>query len=359
MVDGAGKKFLAGSALSEQQHGGIGRRHALHLVGGFLHGLVFADDPRESVPFRVLLAEQQILAQQFLLLGRALDQKIQMLQVHGLLDEIVRAFFHRGHGFFDRAVGRDQNHGNGGIGLLGFAQHVESGAAGQFQIGENEHVAPRANLGDRGRSVRRLVHGMSGALQSLAEHRAQFGFILDQEKGFHQVCFTLTQGGPALTPEVQRCQNSTIIPRRGILDIYCPDCDCRQAAGVGGVSHPGSPPALRNASSRSEIACLSAATFGRLVVDLRLGIDQILARVILLHRRIRVAVVLLLFQIVLALQDVELMRIVRQFLVRIGECLAPVRFVFRPQAFPQRAPWPYRPQPWSGPSPGRVPGRRR
>ena len=67
-MHGAGKQLLACSTLTEEQHSRICRRHALHLLRGFLHALVLAHDPRKSVAFRVLLSQQQIFAQQFLLL---------------------------------------------------------------------------------------------------------------------------------------------------------------------------------------------------------------------------------------------------------------------------------------------------
>ena len=64
---------------------------------------MLAHDARKSVARRVFLAQQQIFAQQFLLLRRALHQQFQMIQIHRLLDEIERAFLHRGDGFFHRA----------------------------------------------------------------------------------------------------------------------------------------------------------------------------------------------------------------------------------------------------------------
>ncbi len=118
--------------MPQQQNGGVRGGHALHLVRGVLHALVVADDSRKAVSLRIFFAQQQILAQKFLLLRRALDQQIQMFQVYGLLDEIVSAFLHRCHGLFHRAVGGDQDDGNRGIGLLGFAENFESRAAGKF-----------------------------------------------------------------------------------------------------------------------------------------------------------------------------------------------------------------------------------
>ena len=120
MVNGASKQLLACSALSEKQNSRIGRRYTLHLMSRLLHGLVFANDPREPISLCVFLAEQEIFPQKLLLLRRTLHQEIQMLQVHGLLDEVIGAFLHRRDGVFHRAVRRDENDRDGGIGLLGF-----------------------------------------------------------------------------------------------------------------------------------------------------------------------------------------------------------------------------------------------
>src|SRR5258706_5780944 len=63
---------------------------------------------------------------------------------------------------------------------------------------------------------------------------------------------------------------------------------------------------------------------GCLVINLRLGVSQVLPGVLLPHRLVRVAVILLLLQVVIALQDVEFVRIGRQFLSSIGESLPPI-----------------------------------
>ena len=57
------------------------------------------------------------------------------------------------------------------------------GTAGKFQIGENQQIAAAAHFVDRGIAVGRFVHGIAGALQRLAEHGAQFGFVFDKEEG--------------------------------------------------------------------------------------------------------------------------------------------------------------------------------
>ena len=103
MMNSAGKEFFARAAFAQQQDGGIGCGHALDLVAGFLHGSVFAEDAREAIARGILLAEQEVFAQQFLLLRGALDQQLQVVQVHRLLDEVEGSTLHRSYGLFHRA----------------------------------------------------------------------------------------------------------------------------------------------------------------------------------------------------------------------------------------------------------------
>ena len=121
-MDGARKKLFSGSAFAEQQNGGIGRGDALRHLAGFFHRGMLADDPRKAVARGVFFAQQKIFAQQFLLLRGAFEQQLQMIEVDRLLDEIERAFFHGGHGFFDRSVGGHENEGKRRLDAVRFAQ---------------------------------------------------------------------------------------------------------------------------------------------------------------------------------------------------------------------------------------------
>src|ERR1700747_935519 len=71
-----------------------------------------------------------------------------------------------------------------------------------------------ANFIDRGIPVWGFLDRIARAFERLAQHRAEFDLILDEENGFHR---------------------------------------------YRGLAHPGSPPDLRRASSASAIACLSAS----------------------------------------------------------------------------------------------------
>ena len=168
MVNGAREEFLAGAAFAEEQHRGFGRRDTLQLMADRFHRVGFADDAREAVTRGKFLAQDEIFAQQFLLACGAFDEQFQMIEINGLLDKIECAFLHGGNGFFDRTECGEQNDGDRGISLLGFAQHVEAGRAGHFQIGDHHLVALGADfLNGRG-TIRSFFHAKAIALQRLA-----------------------------------------------------------------------------------------------------------------------------------------------------------------------------------------------
>ncbi len=112
-----------------------------------------------------------------------------MIQIHRLLQKIKGPFLHRRDRFFHRSKRRQQEHRDRGIGILRGTQYIESGRTRQLQVGNHQQVPPRANLLNRRRPVRCLLDGIAGALQRLAQHRAQFVLIFHKKKGFHVLCF--------------------------------------------------------------------------------------------------------------------------------------------------------------------------
>jgi hypothetical protein len=121
MMDGAGEQLFAGAALAEEQNGGVRDGNFLDLLADFANGSIFAKDARKAVAGRIFFAKNQIFPEQLLLAGGAADKQFQMLQVHGLLQKVESAFFHGGDGFVDGTEGGEQQDGDGGVGLLGFA----------------------------------------------------------------------------------------------------------------------------------------------------------------------------------------------------------------------------------------------
>ncbi len=95
-----------------------------------------------------------------------------MVQVHRLLQEIERAFLHRSYRFFHRSICRQQKHRYRCIRLLGLAQDVQSRSPRHLQVGNHQQISSRPYfLNGRG-AVRRFVHGVTRALQCLAQHGA-------------------------------------------------------------------------------------------------------------------------------------------------------------------------------------------
>src|SRR5229473_1917240 len=108
-----------------------------------------------------------------------------MLQVHWLLQKIERAIFHRGYGFLDRPIRRQQEHRYRGIRLLGLAQNVQPRSPRHLQVRDHHQVSSRAHLLNRRRAIRRFVHRIACALQRLAQHRAQFRLVFNKQERFH------------------------------------------------------------------------------------------------------------------------------------------------------------------------------
>src|SRR6266436_5010678 len=108
-----------------------------------------------------------------------------MLQVHRLLQEIERAFLHRGYRFFYRSVRRQKQHRYCRIHVLALAQDVQPRSTRHLQVSNHQQISSRAYLLNCRGAVRRFVHGVARALQCLAQHGAQLGLIFDKEERFH------------------------------------------------------------------------------------------------------------------------------------------------------------------------------
>ena len=149
MMNCARENFLARPAFTEQQDCRLRRGHALRHLACVLHRRMLSDDSRETIANRVLLAQQQIFTQQFLLLSRTLQQQFQVIEIHRLLDEIERAFFHRRDGFFHRSVRRHQNDRQRCFNLAGLTKDIQARTSGQFQVRENQLIPAAANFLNR------------------------------------------------------------------------------------------------------------------------------------------------------------------------------------------------------------------
>jgi len=126
-----------------------------------------------------------------LLLRGALDQQIQVFKVHGLLNEVVCAFLHRGDGLFDRTVRRDQDDGNGGIGVVRFPAARPGRSNGQFEVRENEQISPGAPPSRRLPSRPAPRHFVPGAFQRLRNIARSSVLSSTQKKGSIKLCSTM------------------------------------------------------------------------------------------------------------------------------------------------------------------------
>ncbi len=68
------------------------------------------------------------------MLRGALHENFQVVQVHGLLNEIESAVLHRRNRLFDRAKGGDQDDRDGRVGLFRFAKNLDSRPPGKLQV---------------------------------------------------------------------------------------------------------------------------------------------------------------------------------------------------------------------------------
>ncbi len=125
--------FLAGAALAQQQHGGVGRRHLLDGAADLDHRLADRDDALERHQ-PLALHQRAVLFLEAVDLEGALHEQAQHVGVHGLLVEIVGA----------------HAHGLDGVLLVELAgDHDDLGAGGQPQDLEQGGEALRDALGVR------------------------------------------------------------------------------------------------------------------------------------------------------------------------------------------------------------------
>src|SRR6266481_942890 len=69
--------------------------------------------------------------------------------------------------------------------LLGLAQDVQPRGPRHLQVRNHQQVSSRAYLLNCRGAVRRFVHGVTRALQCLAQHGAQLGLVFYEEERFH------------------------------------------------------------------------------------------------------------------------------------------------------------------------------
>ena len=99
---------------------------------------MLADDRRRAVARAERLLQQQILGDDAPLLDGAADGEHEVLVGDRFGQVVERTFAHRSDRFVDRTVPGHQEHGQRRVEFLRGAQHAESIAGGQPEIGQHE-----------------------------------------------------------------------------------------------------------------------------------------------------------------------------------------------------------------------------
>ncbi len=106
MMDRAGEEFFTGSRFTEEEDRGFGLRDSLRFGNRTLDRFRLTEDARKTISLRPLLSQEEVFGAQAQLVERAFDQEEQVIRIDRLLKEVVRAVFHRLHGFVNRAIRR-------------------------------------------------------------------------------------------------------------------------------------------------------------------------------------------------------------------------------------------------------------
>ena len=117
---------------------------------------------------------------------RAADEEQEVVRVHRLLEEVVRAVLHRLHGLVYRAVGGHEDDGHIGVGRLRGAQHVEARAVRHPQVGEDEAEGLARERLRGGARVLGLGDRVAGALQRQPQHAPQALLVFDEQDVRHK-----------------------------------------------------------------------------------------------------------------------------------------------------------------------------
>ena len=179
-VHRARHQLLPGPALPGDEHGGMRLRHLGDLLVEADHGGMPADQRVEAVGAIQLGPEVAHLTLEHPLLRRLPHEEVELINVEGLDDVVVRAGLdgvHRGAHVRNR---RHQDHRDGVVQGQDLGQHYRAALAGQPHV-EHGHVdAVRAHQLEPGGAVLRLEH-LEVALEDLAQRLAHPRLVVDHE----------------------------------------------------------------------------------------------------------------------------------------------------------------------------------
>ena len=138
LVNGAGDQIFSDAAFAAEQHGGVGRRHALDQREHGLHFVALRDDVVVGVAVAQRFAQRAIFLAQAVRIEFLANHQDEFGERKRLGDEVARADFHRFDGRFDRAVGRHHHHGQRGVHALHGLQKFQAAHSRQAQVGHHE-----------------------------------------------------------------------------------------------------------------------------------------------------------------------------------------------------------------------------
>ena len=182
----AGDEFLAGAALALDQDGAVGIGDLGDEVVDLLHLRARADDVLEAVFLLDDLPQVAVLADEALVIERALDGELQLIHLERLGDVVVGAELHRLERRLHRLVRRDQDDRRLRQHLAAFAEDVEAADLVHAQIGDDEL------RGVHGEVFQRLLSGsvghrlMSTFLADVGDDRDHSRVVIDDENSSHK-----------------------------------------------------------------------------------------------------------------------------------------------------------------------------
>ena len=106
-----------------------------------------------------------------------------MIGIDRLGEKIERAFLHRDDGVLNAAERRHHDDRHLGIDFLRGAQHAETVAFGEPEVGQDDAGTRRSERLNRLRLIARFDDGVALRLERMAKHRAQRVLVLDEQDG--------------------------------------------------------------------------------------------------------------------------------------------------------------------------------
>jgi hypothetical protein len=256
-VERVGEQLLAGTALADDEHVGVGIRHRRDRLEHALNARRAPEDLRVGRLIHEPALEVRVLAEQLPPLERVLEEHEELVRLEWLLEDVKRAGalgrFHRlAHG----AVGGDDEHLEGWIAPLELTRELQAVAVGQHQVHDGR---VRIALDERPQRLAHAsgrAHAVALALERHAQPVGDRLLVVDDENRVVTLHWSggleagFDRGWPEIgasrlrTAEASRCGPRARLPVRGPRvgvrgpswpDLECAD-RCEPAPHGGGIA---------------------------------------------------------------------------------------------------------------------------